>query len=379
MTKQSAEEADEYFIPSPKTSRNVLHPYLGVMPYGPTKEDIYGFGNTLSPIQKRGSDKFIIGFLGGSVARQFFDSSIDFFAKKLESIPALQGKEIISIRLAGDGYKQPQQLMTLNYFMSLGAEFDLLINIDGFNEVALPLAENIPKDVFPAYPRNWYFKMQAAQAGPGARDLAKVAFLMGVYDQVVIFRDGTFLRNSATFFLTSHLIERVLAREIRRTREKAVRLEIESLSYRTTGPPREFQETEEALVFITKLWLRCSILLGRIARSNGIRYIHVLQPNQYVPNSKKLTAWERAHAFVADHPYREGVDQGYQILRELGRDLSDYDVEFIDMTMLFKNYSETIYADNCCHYNRRGYEMMAERLAVAVAENLLKSNREVAA
>jgi hypothetical protein len=42
------------------------------------------------------------------------------------------------------GYKQPQQLMALNWFMALGGEFDIVINLDGFNDVALPALENVP-------------------------------------------------------------------------------------------------------------------------------------------------------------------------------------------------------------------------------------------
>ena len=33
------------------------------------------------------------------------------------------------------GYKQPQQLMAYNYLLSLGAEFDAVINIDGYNVI----------------------------------------------------------------------------------------------------------------------------------------------------------------------------------------------------------------------------------------------------
>jgi len=43
--------------------------------------------------------------------------------------------------------------MRLNYLLALGARFDLFINLDGFNEVALPPAENIPKGVFLFFPR----------------------------------------------------------------------------------------------------------------------------------------------------------------------------------------------------------------------------------
>ena len=39
------------------------------------------------------------------------------------------------LNFAADAVKQPQQLIYLNYFLGLGQKFDLVINIDGFNDV----------------------------------------------------------------------------------------------------------------------------------------------------------------------------------------------------------------------------------------------------
>src|SRR6185436_13391576 len=47
------------------------------------------------------------------------------------------GKEIVPLCFSHEGYKQPQQLLVLAYFLSIGQPLDLVVNIDGFNEVAL--------------------------------------------------------------------------------------------------------------------------------------------------------------------------------------------------------------------------------------------------
>ncbi len=39
--------------------------------------------------------------------------------------------------------------------MSLGERYDVVINLDGFNEVALPMLLNRLDDVYPFYPRDW--------------------------------------------------------------------------------------------------------------------------------------------------------------------------------------------------------------------------------
>ncbi len=38
-------------------------------------------------------------------------------------------------------------------------------------------------------------------------------------------------------------------------------------------------------------------------------------------------------------------------------------MRFVDLTRIFADVRETIYRDACCHYNRTGNEMIAERMA----------------
>lgn len=82
----------------------------------------------------------IVGLFGGSF------SKLCYFSLKsvLDRHSATLGKNFIVINFATDGYKQPQQLMILNYLLALGAEFDVVINLDGFNEVSLPRLKTSP-------------------------------------------------------------------------------------------------------------------------------------------------------------------------------------------------------------------------------------------
>jgi hypothetical protein len=53
------------------------------------------------------------------------------------------------------GWKQPQQPLALSYFLSLGAKYDVVMNLDGFNELALPFLNNLRAGVYPFFPRLW--------------------------------------------------------------------------------------------------------------------------------------------------------------------------------------------------------------------------------
>ena len=123
-------------------------------------EETYNFLDKTVPIHTKSNNKVILGIFGGSVAFWFSALGIDSLINELRKSPIFFNKEIVVVRVALGGYKQPQQLIALSYLLALGAHFDIIINLDGFNELALPPAENIPKNVFPFYPRNWFMRVQ---------------------------------------------------------------------------------------------------------------------------------------------------------------------------------------------------------------------------
>ena len=61
--------------------------------------------------------------------------SRDVFIQELKSHPRFANQEIVLLNTAVGGYKQPQPLMVVSYLLALGAHFDAVINIDGFNDV----------------------------------------------------------------------------------------------------------------------------------------------------------------------------------------------------------------------------------------------------
>ncbi|MEO6862612.1 MAG: hypothetical protein ABI180_13955, partial [Microcoleus sp.] len=130
-----------------------LHPFFGyVLKQGAfpneklklkvNKEGFYSLYEY--PFIKTNKNQLIVGIFGGSVANNF---AVDEYvtqrlSKKLKSYPEFANKEIIILNFGNGGYKQPQQLLILNYFLALGQKFDLVMNIDGFNEVALSNLNN---------------------------------------------------------------------------------------------------------------------------------------------------------------------------------------------------------------------------------------------
>jgi len=112
-----------------------IHPYLGWVhnPQVAEPEEIFGkaipvnqlgFKDDGQAIHHRSANRYIVGILGGSVAWHTSVAGSQIIKDRLKSHPALQGRQIELVRLATSGYKQPQQVMALNFVHVLGGEFE---------------------------------------------------------------------------------------------------------------------------------------------------------------------------------------------------------------------------------------------------------------
>ena len=128
--------------PRPATPERLYHPFYGYTEHSYRERGL----NAMPPRQGR-EDTVVIGLLGGSVARNVHPA--------LER--ALRGwfaanrrpREPVVFKLAFAGQKQPQQTIIIANTLLLGGEFDLIVNLDGFNEVAVGPEHSLLKSVFP--------------------------------------------------------------------------------------------------------------------------------------------------------------------------------------------------------------------------------------
>jgi hypothetical protein len=364
-----------------------VHPYVGfveeprddsgVIPFGqerPVPVSTFGYLDRAGPIHARAEGKVIVGILGGSVASLFAVNGAERLRADLHESPSFAGKELVFVNLALGAYKQPQQLMTLSYLLALGARFDIVLNIDGFNEVALYESENGGRRIFPAYPHGWYGRVEVADPQLG-RLLGEVAYVNSRRADLARTFSKPPWRYSVLCNLLWEALDRGYPARIHALKEEFRRTSPARGNYFVTGPPSHFATREALYEHLASLWANSSIQLAALCSANGIRYHHFLQPNQYLAGSKPLGRRERREAYRADHPYRPSVELGYPLLIRNGRDLRARGVRLHDLTGLFAGIDEPIYADDCCHYNRRGYEIMADRVAAAILDDAAPAGR----
>ena len=362
-------------------SAESIHPYLGwvMNPQVNPGTDFLnrhipvnslGFDDIEHGIPKRRPDRLNVAICGGSVAWQMTVAGEQVLVNKLRENPLYRDKEIQLIRLAMSGYKQPQQLMALNFLLALGAEFDVLVNIDGFNEVALTVAENNEAGVFVAYPLRWDARMQDV-VDPRTFSLSyRLLELRATRQQLAAARMQSALDWSPTLNLIWYLRNRRLRQQVIDLGAELRDHKVDSgYGFPRTGPVQLYQGKEGLYRHVVELWSRCSLQMHRLCQENGIRYLHFLQPNQHFPESKPMGAAEKKIAFGAVNPrHGKTIAIGYPLLVAEGKNLRDRGVAFHDLTMLFKEFETPIYVDGCCHYNQQGYDLLAAAVATRILE-----------
>lgn len=350
----------------PGTVYEVLHPYLGFV-QDPTRTPGYselGFPDADVRLYRKDPKRVVIGIFGGSFADGLARTTKDVFAERLRRSPRFAGKEVKVLTVCMGGYKQPQQLMALAWLLSLGAHFDYVVNLDGFNEAVLPAVDNMPKGVSPFYPRNWSARM-------GSFDATMLGFARRHADLVDERKDwarafsGVPLRWSVIANLAWKARDKSLDNRLREVNVEALayRPSERAATYSARGPAFSYPDDEALYEDLARLWKDASLQMKALASANGIAYLHFLQPNQYVAGSKEMGPEERKAAWDETHPYRKSVDLGYPKLVAKGRELRQQGVAFHDLTRILAGHKEPLYIDTCCHLEKPGYDIIAARIA----------------
>jgi hypothetical protein len=349
----------------------ILHPYVGFLP---VERVVHGRGGLAAATPATGpvdpANQLVVAVVGGSFAHQFADDGLPHLIARLRELPAFRGRTFVALNAAVGGHKQPQQLMTVAYLLALGERVDILINLDGFNDIALHPTENAPARVFPAYPRRWHQRVEGVLSRDALRVMLERA---GLEDR----RTGlarSFSRAPWRSLHTSNLVYLALDARVEAQLAAVDRKLLSTEAQATapivaTGPLIEFKSEREMLTYLVDLWRRSSRAIHDLTAGAGIRYYHFLQPNQYAPASKPMGADEKRTAVRPAVPYRRLVETAYPLLREAGAALAGTGVRFHDLTTVYAAHPEPLYIDACCHVSTRGSRIVADRIFDAIARD----------
>ncbi len=380
-------EAEGDAPPPRHIGSEVIHPYLGFvidakfhrqLRYQDGGQDALDYGLALSEpglFHQPSPDRPVIAVTGGSVAFNFARAISGELREEL--VAALPGYErAVIVTLALPGYKQPQQLIALSYYLAIGAHFDAVINLDGFNEVALPLEENLRRGVNPLFPRNWYFRVQ--DFDPSTRlAIGKLAFLVDRRRHRAELFSKSPWRYSPTAGLLWTVLDRLAQRQIAEHELAIDQADQAAAGFTVTGAPWRFEDDAASYRQLALFWQRASEQMHDLAIGRGIRYYHFLQPNQYLAGSKPMSDEERRIAIQTEgYPVGAHAAAAYPLLIEHGRRLVERGVQFKDLTQLFAEIEEPVYIDRCCHLNTVGKRHLIRAVAATIHQDLEQQRRK---
>lgn len=370
-----------------------LHPFFGyVMKQGAFSNKKYnlkvnksGFYTPLQyPFAKTSKNQFIIGIFGGSVANNLavdeYESTM--LSRKLKTYPEFANKEIILLNFANGGYKQPQQLLILNYFLAVGQEFDMVVNIDGFNEVALSNLNNKSQ---------LDLGMPSVQHVQALTDLANdnlspeaMAAIVKINENKKQLRTTIAQLQTCRLALCNAVISiqvRLLLKdyqqEIIKYDKQVKESKTDPKNSGTVYIPKSdtVLDDTDAFTKMVSMWYDSSVMMNQILSIRKIPYFHFIQPNQYYQTKRIFPKKEKAFAISKDSPYMEGVTKGYPLLLSKVDDLQKAGVNVFNGVNILDNTNEIVYKDSCCHYNLVGQELFANY----ISSSIIKVSRNAAA
>ncbi|MBE9184981.1 hypothetical protein IQ270_09710 [Microcoleus sp. LEGE 07076] len=361
-----------------------LHPFFGyVLKQGAfTNEKLklkvnkQGFFSLYEyPFIKINKNQFIIGIFGGSVANNF---AVDEYvtqrlSKKLKSYPEFANKQIVVLNFGNGGYKQPQQLLILNYFLALGQELDLVINIDGFNEVALSNLNNKGRlEIGMPSVQHIHPLTGLANNNLSPEEMSSIAQISENKKQLKAGIDKLqtcqlALCHAVTSLRVKQLVNNYQQAVVKYDRQVKQSNQDKANSGIVYLPKADFVLPDAAAFDkIASMWYESSIGMNQILSSRKIKYFHFIQPNQYYPTKRVFTAKENEIAIDKKSPYIEGVKKGYPVLLSKVDDLQKAGVNVFNAVNILDNTKETVYKDACCHYNSVGDELLTNYVSSSI-------------
>ena len=320
-------------------------------------------------------NEVIVGVFGGSVAASLAVRMQEdpTFAKALNAIPRFANRPIRILSFALGGHKQPQQLMILTYYLSLGQPFDLVINADGINELYSGIGLLL-SGIDIGFPDFSLWQALTSFIDRQSRQAQNPEGLLANYH--VLMRHRWALRvaqcRTATCYSLAKLVQYWHESNARTdVAQDAASLFFFQINLTTAGTRGAFHPTDKnwegaprVIGLVADHWATTSLVMQGLARSQNILYIHALQPNPWFRRSTPHVPKGPAGSMEYE---KRVVPIGYAAFVAQGHTLRERGVNFVDTSAILDEEPSSVYSDDVGHYMPRGYDMLAAAIARALA------------
>ena len=314
-------------------------------------------------------DAFIVGLFGGSVSGQLYLTHQKVLREAIAKHPFVGKRRVVVLQFAQGSYKQPQHFFTLAYYSLGGQKFDLVVNLDGFNE-AVGNATNLLYGVNQMYPSAVLLSGMAVFQNAQSMDINSAKHLIRTARRRRL--------RSALSIVTNHKIGSFLFGWLRNLLSEDQASSLRSLeddngTMFIDRVPRRFDETvddfdaeaEKLAEDVADLWFRSSTMMQTLCSHMNAGYLHVLQPNQYYW-SKSLSPEEKEHFYKPERFEAKWARRVYPHFLELAKNFTDHGVNFENATDVMDDVTDTVLVDSACHFNEFGDSYIMARIVEAV-------------
>ncbi|MEM7309645.1 MAG: hypothetical protein AAF682_23420 [Planctomycetota bacterium] len=357
-----ATELEEGFEARPQraTARFQIHPYYGYeteMGLASQERIVDYFAGGMA------EDELSVLVLGGSVAAHFYgpkEGVRELFEERLAADPRAGGRRVRLFGHARPGFKQPQQLHVLAELLRQGCTPDVVVNLDGYNELEFAVVNEtnaLPAD-WPAV-GHWAHLASGGLAPEALERLVEVRELQRRAEGIAA-RVASWRRWSAV--LGRHELKRLEAACSDVHAASSTYTELRLAATKKVKVDRQ-PEVDRAV----DGWRRASLVMHALCEASGAVYVHALQPTLHDRGSKPVAPAEEERGIRGG--WKEDIVYGYPLLRAAGERLAADGVRFVDLSGAFAEVEEALYYDPC-HFRRPGNVILAERLADAVLAGL---------
>lgn len=347
----------------------ILHPYFGFIANPAYVEEISEHGFYIDPKRDYSIYKLRVCILGGSFADGVYTQSQHAMIKRLSDLTGIKYTDIWIVSLASVGYKQPQQLLALNYFLALGGDFDVVVNIDGFNEVMLPYNENLRLGVHPFFPRSWSYYAKKSNDPELIAKISRIKELRKSRASSINFTSTFPFSISNTFLAIWDRGEANRANEITTLNREILEIpDQEDIPLQASGPKFDVVGSDSIIEEFLTLWNNCSRQMDQISKANDLPYLHFIQPNQFVEGSKPWTENEKEiFGSVIENHAIGFLNRAYDRMGEIANESrANGESRIYDLRYIFKENTDDLYIDACCHVNQAGYDIIATAIADSI-------------
>ncbi len=358
-----------------------MSPYFGFPEY-PTgdRHSNYGFvtmpgfeGRTLPYIPAVPEEEFIVGVFGGSIASAFYQATVNQMTKGLQAHPDLAGRRVVILNFAMGALKQPQTLFYLAYFASIGQKLDMVINIDGLNDLA-GCSGNLNHGHHIAMPPADITNVFGALLEVPKMNENVLRYFLKIrrYDKMIEKMESGPNPLARAFGLIKRYKRK---RHLLASKKPATTNTDELMWVHRVNPVKVGQlsdaDFQRLMVEIAEFWCRSTKMMVSICKGIGALYVHCIHPSHFFMKGELSSGDNSLVNSINVGEYRKLVQVGYpELLARIDEAIGDGPgARYCSLLDILDGIDDDFLDDAIAHFKPNALSAMAARIIQFLSES----------